>query len=145
MADDPDRVFQEAAASYVGHRVATWYSTYDQIETYRESVDKRTWDGHGEKAYYDRVEKVVAKIPLEYDHDMRDQVFGYQMRGGAQVETIQAISARIKAFCDREILENKISDSLASPGFLKERHDSLLTLITQSRTLIPVQVIDGQK
>ena len=144
VADDPDRVFQEAAASYVGHRGATWYSTYDLIEVYRESVDERTWDGRGNKDFYDNMEKLARKIPDEYDTAMRDRVFGYEEIRGNQVETTKAISARIKAFCDDEILEGKISDTFANSAFLKERHDSLLALITQSRTIIPVEVIRKQ-
>ncbi len=147
VADDPGRIFQEAAASYVGHRAATWYQTYDMIERLREDLDETTWSGRGDRGFYDRMEKLVAKIPAEYDKSMRDRVFGYQEVGWPgfkeQVETTRAISARIKLFCDDEILENKISDTFAQGAFLKGRHDSLVALIAQSRTLVPVDVIGG--
>jgi hypothetical protein len=140
-ADDPDRIFQEAAASYVAHRAATWYGAYDEIESYREGTDEKTWEGHGDKAFYDRVETRVRKIPGEYDQAMRDRMFGYQEKRGVQVSTTQGISARIKAFCDDEILEGKIPDYFVKSEFLERRYESLLTLIAQSRTLVPVEVI----
>jgi len=140
-ASDPGRIFQEAAASYVGQRAATWYGTYDFIESISEGIDEKTWAGKGDPAYYDRVEKLVAKIPGDYDRSMRERVFGYQESWGDQVETTKPISAAIKGFCDLEILEGKISDSFESSGFLKQRHQKLLDQIKLSRTLVPIEVV----
>jgi len=140
VAKDPDRIFQEAAASYVGDRAASWYSSYDFIEVLRESVDKKTWDGEGNKKVYDGAEKLARKVPGEYDRSMRDRVFGYEERWGDQVPTTKPISAAIKVFCDQEILEGKIPDGFDSSAFLKDKLQSLLDLIQQSRTIVPVEV-----
>jgi hypothetical protein len=118
-----------------------WYGTYDFIEHLREGVDKQTWDGKGDKAYYDRMEKLVLRIPGDYDRSMRDRVFGYEERWGDQVETTKPISAAIKSFCDLEILEGKIPDAFSGSSFLQGRHQGLLDLIQQSRTIIPVEVV----
>ena len=139
-AKDPSRILTEAAAGYVGDRAAAWYGTYDFIEALREGVDQATWAGKGNKDLYDRMDKIARKIPGDYDRSMRDRVFGYEERWGNQIPTTKPISASIKVFCDTEILEGKIPDAFDSSAFLKERHQSLLDLIQQSRTIVPVEV-----
>lgn len=143
---DPDRIFQEAAASYVGHRVATWYEALELIQSLRETVDEKTWSNQGSPGFYGRAEKMAREIPADYDSRMSDRIFGYEEQGGGlfsssiQVETTRPISAAIKAFCDDEILEGKISDTFARAAGLKSRHDALLAQIAQSRNLVVVDI-----
>jgi hypothetical protein len=142
VSSDPDRLFQEAAGCYVGYRASQWYSVCENIELWREAIHERTWEGRGNPAFYDLAAATVRNFPVSYDVAMRERVFGYE--GDAQYFTIQPVSARIKAFCDHEILEDKISDTFESSG-LKDRHQSLADMIESSRTIVPFEAIDGRR
>lgn len=144
IASNGYRLFHEAIASYVGHRAATWYGTFDDIERYRELVAKRTWEG-ASNDWFDRVEALIRKIPNEYNREMNEKKFGYEYRGWIgfrrQVSTTKDISSAIKSYCDSELLEFRIPNSFNHSHFLKQKYDSLIKFLNDSRHIVPVELV----
>ena len=109
VADDPWRVFQEAAASYVGHRVSAWWLAYDTLAI-RIQRHRLT-------------DRVLGQIRRDYDAAMAERVFGYEYEGGflgigdEQVETTRPMTTEMKTFLDRELLENKIPERFDAVPF----------------------------
>ena len=140
---DESRLFQEAAASYVGHRAAKWYGTYELLEVYRETVSRNTWEGV-QPDFFDNIERLATAIPNNYDMEMAERTFGYDqgfLGLSRQIYTTRRISDSIKEFCDREILESRIPDTFQSTYFLNEKYRSLLQLIEDSRHIVPFSVV----
>ncbi|CAN92241.1 hypothetical protein sce2082 [Sorangium cellulosum So ce56] len=125
--NDPERVFQEAAASYVGGRVASWWSALECLTVATTiPVDKRA--------------KWVARCRKEYDSAMTERIFGYSYEGiwaqlsNDQTSTTRAISEEMKTFMDQELLEGKIPDSFASVSHFVSLEQEILKSITSSPT-----------
>jgi hypothetical protein len=112
-ADDPERVFQEAMASYVGHRAATYWSALESL-TLAEDMAKEPEKLEPKKRAM--LLKIVREARARYGREMGLRVFGYQNTPGwfnfssDQVETTKVISSAMKNFCDRELLEGMIPD-----------------------------------
>jgi hypothetical protein len=116
---DPGRVFQEAAANYVAHRAATWWSTFESLSIHAAGA-------RANPAYARRLQErnVLAQLQADYNRRMGEVVFGYSEEGGflgigsEQVETTRAMSRRMKTFLDRDLLEGRIPDRFgAVAGF----------------------------
>lgn len=121
-ADDPDRVFQEAMASYVGHRAASWWAALEKMTIYGDKLVTAT------QVTTPRYLKALKDARREYDADMGERVFGYQPEGwfsDAQLETKKLISSRMKTFADTVLLENKIPDYFTRSGSPKKLWDGL--------------------
>jgi len=111
VGDDPDRIFQEAAASYVGHRIAAWWVTVDLMLSYVADADADLKRGATHRA---RVVTKLKELRRDYGTEMAKRVFGYQEVGWPafkkQRETTRSIYPSLKDYCDRVLLESKIPD-----------------------------------
>jgi predicted transcriptional regulator len=121
ITTDPPRVFQEAVASYVGHRVAAWWEAF-------ENMSINLAHGKTDSTTFERIRK-------EYNSAMAEMQFGYSEEGGFlgfgkhQVETSRSITPEMKQFLDRELLEDKIPDQFdAVVGFQKLLADAQIVL-----------------
>jgi hypothetical protein len=104
-ASDPEEVFQEAAAGYVGGRVTVYWAALAYLV--KAGMSALSMPGPVRVArFLDGVEQRRE----QYDHDMSRRVFGYETVDGHQVETTKAISPELKAFLDERILEGKMPD-----------------------------------
>jgi hypothetical protein len=116
---DPERVFHEAAASYVGHRAATWWSTFESLSIY-VSMARTNPAAAGRLRQMNSFERVRE----DYNRQMSQIVFGYSEEGGflgvgsRQATTTRAMTGQMKTFLDHELLEDKIPDRFeAVAGF----------------------------
>jgi hypothetical protein len=97
---DPEEVFQESAAAYVGSRAGAWMLAYRSV---------LFWVQHGNRPFN------LDDIAGTYNKTMAQRVFGYSTEGGffskKQVSTKRPIAEDARAFLDHELLEGKIPDS----------------------------------
>lgn len=104
--DDPERIFQEAAASYVGHRVSTWWLAFEELSM---AVAGRFPDAI--------LSTWIDRTRNNYNNRMAERTFGYQETGGflgfgtSQTETTRQMSQQLKDFLDNHLLEGKIPDN----------------------------------
>lgn len=116
ITTDPCRVFQEAAGTYVGHRAAVWWSTFESLSIYARmaSADAAV----GQRL---RTMNSFARLRDEYNREMAKVVFGYSEGGGflgigsEQTYTTRSMTREMKTFLDDELLENKILDQFEAP------------------------------
>jgi hypothetical protein len=106
VADDPNRIFQEAAGSYVEHRVVTWLRTLRFLEVLARDPEVNT--AH--------IGPSLEKVRAEYDAEMSRRVFGYEDEGGflgfgsEQAYTTRPIRNDLRAYLDTAVLEGRIPD-----------------------------------
>jgi hypothetical protein len=102
ITSDPERVFQEACAVYVGGRAAAWLLAFSQLTNLVARSQPPT-----------RAE--IEDIRSRYERVTSERIIGYSDEGGffsnEQDETTRPISDEMKAFLDRVLLENRIPDS----------------------------------
>lgn len=105
-ARHPERLFQEAVADYVADRVG---------ETWKAALELAQQDNRPNAAQHTQTIKNL------YNEAMARRVFGYSNESGffAEDHTQRPISAELKAFLDREILETKIPDNFDDNRILK--------------------------
>jgi hypothetical protein len=124
--DDPDRVTQEAAACYVGHRAANAWQIFQKIEFWMTILDKRET---GEMTA-ERAREVLSfttnglGIGEYYERQMGKRIFGYQDVGSRQVDVNYPIPNLLRVYCD-SVLENKILDSFAHMTLFTSRYEAL--------------------
>jgi hypothetical protein len=100
VTSDPWRVFQEAAASYVGERAGRWWSTFQMLSSLAAA----------QKLTPDKLGLVQAK----YDQEMAETVFGYSAEGGflgigaSHRYTSRPSPLALRRFLDQTLLEGKI-------------------------------------
>lgn len=116
---DPERIFQEAIASYVGHRVATYWSAIETTANMEYMLKKH--NGSPERQRADRL--TLERVPGRYDSAMSQRVFGFQSSCAwcAQNPTKQVLSSSIKRFADATLLENKVPDNFSQTGRVLQR------------------------
>jgi hypothetical protein len=100
-ASDPSRIFQEAAASYVGERIASWLNTYTMLKGLSERGNL--------------THAAVERVAKNYDRQMSDmssESFGYESSHnlGPQVSVDKTLPDETKQFLDDTVLEGKIHD-----------------------------------
>jgi len=108
------RLFQEAVASYVGHRAASYWRAIEATKNMAFMLNIHK--GHPEAVRADHA--LLNRVPKNYDNAMNQRVFGYQTRCNwcAQKQTSKLISGEIKRFADTVLLESKIPDQFARAG-----------------------------
>ena len=97
VANDPERVFQEAAAMYVAYQVTDWLETYKELQGILEDPQKEV--------------SAVRLEQIRKNYNDKRTNFGYQPWRGSptgQAETTKPISAELKNYLDRVVLEGKI-------------------------------------
>jgi hypothetical protein len=105
-ADDPARVFNEAAASYVGGRVGNWWLSFQGL-SFLAAAHARRGD----------VQRFIAQQQRAYNRAMAERTFGYQDTGGLlgigsqQTATTRQISDQLKRFLDETILDGTIPET----------------------------------
>jgi hypothetical protein len=115
VADDPNRVFQEAAASYVGHRVVSWWQIFEML----------SMAASGEIPS-DAIAEWVEDAKKQYNEKMSRQIFGYQETGGffgfgtSQTETTRALPDSLRIFLDTRLLEGKIPNEFEQVSGFQE-------------------------
>ena len=93
---DPEMVFQEACAVYVGNRAAAWWLALYTLSMFiAKGMLTPKW---------------IDYIRTAYDKTMTEVVVGYSVEGGEQDPTTRPIDPGMRAFLDSELLENKITD-----------------------------------
>jgi hypothetical protein len=117
-ADDAPRLFNEAAAGYVGHRAGHWWLCFQGLAL----LAVRDSGGPA-------VARLRSELRRRYNRAMSERVFGYQDTGGVlgvgskQTETTRPISPDLKAFLDQTLLEGKVPDAFdAVEGFRRIIH-----------------------
>jgi hypothetical protein len=157
-ADDPERLFHEAAASYVGHRAATWWNTLESI-VYVERVIRGRTKGSRRTALQWAQNKLLYRIdilinqakgiPQKYNDAMRQLTFGYEdeLRGLSfvQIETTKRMPDVLKQFCDHVILEGKMPDQFMRASFLVKKHNEVLKLIAPLTLPVGIKHGGGRK
>ena len=93
---DPERLFQEAAASYVEARAAGWWIAFKELSVWAVTLAS-TENMDIQKS--SRIKARVSKIPSEYNDEMKRLDFGYE-GDSPQQPTTKPISASIKSFLD---------------------------------------------
>lgn len=113
-ADDPERVFDEAVASYVGHRTSTYWQALEELTIISDTLaTKPAPDAQA------RIVKQAKTVRAAYERLMGERVFGYQTPGwwsSEQIYTKKIVSSRIKTFADTQLLESKLPDQFARAG-----------------------------
>jgi hypothetical protein len=120
--DDEERAVQEAAAEYVAHRASSYFAAYSGLSYYEKLLDHRPPNGASQAL------SIVKRVPSEYDLQMADRRMGYQMMSlfsSDQDPLTKPISADLRAFCDRVLLERRIPDSFNLALPLKKMYDAL--------------------
>ncbi len=105
-ADDPHRLFQEATATYVEHRMAIWGTTYALLHGTLAELGVS-----GEKLDVNLTRDVVEAAKSRYNKAMAQDAFGYQYVDGEQVDTTKAIFPQLREYLDRHVLEGRISSN----------------------------------
>jgi len=120
-ATDPERIFQEAVASYVQWRISAYASARDQLQTYSQLAATGDYAVSAEK-----FKSMLDDVAREYDASQADFTFGYQdkfLKG--QVDTTREISPEMRAFIDTKILEGKIPDRFSDSNELTGLQESI--------------------
>jgi hypothetical protein len=107
-AAHPDRVFTEAAASYVGDRAGAWWDAFESLSTAFLAVARDRWTSF------------VAFQNRNYTAETRNRQFGYEERvlSGGKIFTTRPISDELREFCNHQLLEDKMPDEFDRvPGF----------------------------
>jgi len=124
VTTDPGRVFQEAAANYVAHRAATWWSSFESLSIYTSTAAS-------DPAAAGRLRQMNAfeRLRDDYNQQMAQVVFGYSEEGGFLGIGARAMSGDMKDFLDHELLEDKIPDTFdAVAGFQTILNQAGITL-----------------
>jgi RHS repeat-associated protein len=108
VANDPERIFQEAVAGYVEHRIISYARTRDQLTDFKHIVDA------GELAIpSEELSGMLDKLASDYDKDQADLTFGYENQygwsGKNQVYTTRDLSPELSNFLDENVLEGSIA------------------------------------
>ena len=120
---DANRLFQEAIASYVGHRAATYWQSIETTQNMAFQLKK-----HEDQPAYQRADHAeLRRVPKKYDAAMSARVFGFQSKCSicAQNNTSRIISGEMKRFADVTLLENKIPEQFSSTGSIFEKWKGL--------------------
>jgi len=121
---DPKRVFQEAAASYVGNRASTWWLAFEMLAILTTTL------ASGNNVSKDKVVRMANIARKDYNDVMKEMVFGYEESAwysSDQVETTRPLSAAMKRFLDTELLEDKIPDDFDKVTKLRQLYLDLLS------------------
>jgi len=122
-ADDPERIFEEAIASYVGHRTAAYWQALEELTIISDTLTtKPTPDAQA------RILAHAKTVRATYERLMGERVFGYQTPGwwsSQQIYTKRIVSSQIKTFADTRLLENRLPDQFARTGSPKAIWDRL--------------------
>lgn len=109
---ETERAVQETAGMYVGYRASTVWDTWRRVKLVEQLVkvvlDGKMTVARGVEMIHQTGRKTIAN---EYAANMSRQVFGYVEHNGDQLEIAdKPIFYKLSDWCDRAILENKISD-----------------------------------
>ena len=120
LVNDPERVTHEAIGSYVGHRAASMFSVFNDIEIMNEICDKVDSKKLTISQAFDlklgkHLKGPSKSIPERYEAAMRKVKFGYEEVNGEQVSIANRnIPYDLQKYCDEIILENKIKNRFSA-------------------------------
>jgi RHS repeat-associated protein len=102
---DADRVFDEAASGYVGHRAGEWGAAFARLNNILNRADGKSLTNRQAL----RLESELNDLRKDYNSAMSERVFGYGY--GGTNKTSVPISDDMKKFLDSTVLEGRISDN----------------------------------
>jgi hypothetical protein len=115
-AHDPPRVFQEAIASYVGHRASSYWLALGGLTAITKALEKPGLTDSSVSNYL----KAAKRMKRQYEMVMLQRTFGYELHGWPgwkkETETTKIVSGALKAFADQTLLENRIPDAFLVSG-----------------------------
>jgi hypothetical protein len=102
---NPERLLTEVVATYVSERAVAWWAAFDSLASLTAEAEA----GKGTQA--GRL-KLANKARDNYNAITKQDkyVYGYDMSGGKQAETTRPMTGPMRAFLDKEFLEDKIPD-----------------------------------
>jgi hypothetical protein len=101
-SQDPERLFHEAAACYVEARVSNWYLYFTMLEDTLRGPPADRASGY-------------SYLRGAYSYQLLKPAYGYEERPNRiDQHTTRPISKELRAFCDHELLEDKITDDFDS-------------------------------
>jgi hypothetical protein len=126
---DPNRVVNEAAAMYVGHRAAHMYRVWGQmaqLNSYLDLVEAK-------KMTPARLAELIAmsvpegSIEAAYNKEMKEVVFGYDAKNDGDQDEVasEPIPQQLRTYCDSVILEDKIKNDVRSMKMFQFAYDRL--------------------
>ena len=120
VASHPDRIYNEAMAEYVAWRISQWLQCLENLNSLKAVMNRESVPTLSQRRkWLSRLKQI--KSEYEGSGGMGHQTFGYEETGplgwfGTQVETTKPIDVRMSSYCDRELLENKISSFFSQSG-----------------------------
>ena len=109
-SEDPARVLQEAAAEYVGGRVATYFGA---VQTLSSASAKGAL-----------TQAVVDRAAKDYDRGMAVRIYGYEERGCSafrrrRCSPPRTSPERLRGYLDARILGNRFAEHFADDPSLR--------------------------
>jgi hypothetical protein len=104
---DPERLFTEAAAAYVGDRIAAWWGAYEALTS---SIEQGRL-----------TPKIATEMAKTYDRVVGNLVTGYEPEhwNSGQREPTKPISRELKQFLDQDVLGGRIHDKFSQDPVLQ--------------------------
>jgi hypothetical protein len=114
VASDPERIFQEAAAHYIGFRVEEWLKTYKRLQG---MLDPEAEVSRGD----------LKDVIDSYNRRVGRQDFGYEEDcWGTQFPTTKAISPELRSYLDQVVLEGKMPSNFDDDEILRGMSEAIL-------------------
>ncbi len=107
-ADDPERVFMEAAATYVGSEIARWLITYELLNRLLERLNRPNAEMIPLHIARQILQKTIDRYNKPEGYYGYQNVYKWLWFGKQQVSTRKPIMPRLKIFLDTALLEHKI-------------------------------------
>ncbi len=116
VASDHERVFQEAAATYVEFRVTEWLTTYESLQKMLEDPAIAEGSDGDLKEVMDRYNRRVGRQDFGYEENWR----------GTQFPTTKPISEELRTYLDQVILEGKMPSTFDEDQILKGMAEKIM-------------------
>jgi hypothetical protein len=119
---DPERLLTEAVAAYVAERAVTWWMAFDALASLTADAE-RGKGTPGARA------QLANKARTGYNSVCKqaDYVYGYDEVNSQQVETTRPMTAAMRAFLDKEFLEDRIPDEFDAATRLAPLYQALVS------------------
>jgi len=116
-------VAREAATGYVGHRAEVWANTFRQLNWVEKET--RSEKNRSDPKAMDILMDTARKARADYNSEMQERVFGYEVQDGEQIRATAPIPSFLKDYLDKNILEGKIPDNFDKAEPLRRQLDNI--------------------
>jgi hypothetical protein len=119
---DPERLLTEAVATYVADRAIAWWIAFDTLASL-------TVDAAAGKRSAGVQAQLANKARASYNSVCKkaDYVYGYDEVNNQQVDTARPMTAALRAFLDKEFLEDRIPDEFDAATRLAPLYQALVS------------------